>query len=192
MSRGGADAGAPCSPALAVHAAPFRARQDSTTAPGSGPRPPCLRAAASPARNAFHRFDPRPRDRGRPSCAPLYVRAFRPRTLSPGAVGTPCHEDRRAVLPIHRRARPFGRPPFGTGRCSSPISATDQRHEHSPIVRFSSRPLARSVPTRRSTASSAPRRLAATRPRAGACLTARSRLRLRAPRLFWTRAGLHE
>lgn len=74
---------------------------------------------------------------------------------------------------------PLGSPRWATRRCSSPTSATDARHEHPHTVRFPSSQLALRRPRGHPTEVGllgAPNRLATTRPRLDARLTARAQL----------------
>jgi hypothetical protein len=73
----------------------------------------------------------RPRGRSRPDCARFYTRSLQPRTLSSAAIrsGPVTRRGGRFKLPLASK-RPSRTAPALQGRCVSPMSAIDSRHEH--------------------------------------------------------------
>jgi len=79
--------------------------------------PPCLRAAALLAQDAFRRFDARSRDRERPVHDPLTFTEPQPRTLSPDTdMPFLSPKDRRVALPALRHDPTFRSRPLRNGK----------------------------------------------------------------------------
>jgi len=119
----------------ARHSSPHRRPRMTGIIRGDRPaRPRALHGEvkAMRARNqdAFRWIDLRPRDRSRLARAPFDVRPRSPRTLSPTAIRSPSSSgNRRVKLTQAGVTTPKVRIPC-RGRCVSPTSATDLRHEH--------------------------------------------------------------
>jgi len=145
-------------PTLAVssHALQRAARHDRRTR--AWWPPPCLRAAALLAQDAFRRFDARSRDRERPVHDPLTFTEPRPRTLSPDTdMPFLSPKDRRVALPALRhdatfRSRPASEREDASHRLLQP---TEDTSTHGP---FDSRADAFRRPDRRTRVSAFGRR----------------------------------